>query len=53
MIITDLDLFEKELKNKIKEYKFKTFQNRNYLPIGSSIYLNYKNINIIYSPIMW
>ena len=27
-IIPDLDLFEKALKNKIKEYNFKSYQNR-------------------------
>ncbi|VVU94404.1 hypothetical protein CPAV1605_126 [seawater metagenome] len=51
--IPNLDVFEKKLKEKIASYKFKTLQNRFYLPIGSSILLEYENNNLIYSPIMW
>ncbi len=51
--ISNLDEFEKKLKDKISYYKFKTLQNRFYLPIGSSILLNFDEMNFIYSPIMW
>ena len=52
-LVNDTDNLELKIKEKIKSYKFKTLQNRNYLPIGSSILLNHQNLNLIYSPIMW
>lgn len=41
------------LKNKISNYKFKTLQNRCYLPIATSILINHLNYKILYVPIMW
>lgn len=49
----DIMKLEEEIKNKINKYKFKTLQNRNYLPISTSLLINYKNYNILYVPIMW
>ena len=49
----EIEELEEIIKNKINSYKFKTLQSRNYLPIGTSIYIIVNNINIIYSPIMW
>ena len=49
----DISKIESELKDKINQYKFKTLQNRNYLPISTSLLINYNNYNILYVPIMW
>lgn len=48
-----LNGLEKKIKDTISKFKFKTLQKRNYLPLGHSIYLNYDNRNVLYTPIMW
>ena len=52
-LMNNVDDLEKRIKDSINSYKFKTLQNRFYLPLGHSIYLNYQNKNFLYTPIMW
>jgi hypothetical protein len=49
----NINKLESKIREKINLYKFKTLQNRFYLPIGSSIYLKFDDINVLYVPIMW
>lgn len=52
-LMNNVDDLEKKIKDSICSFKFKTLQNRFYLPLGHSIYLNHQNKNILYTPIMW